>query len=466
MNLTVTNKLTLLNIIVFLSGLVGVFGAFQINKGAKLHELNIQHLSSIQSFKLELDNFKSHKSDDLEILKKEILKIRKEPADCLDQIKLIDKIIMKLVGTYETISVCDEDLKAADKILGIINQYKSNSISKKSLYENLDIAFLRFQKSSNDFQPLVADTVDLVFIITLFIFGLKAFALIAGGHLISKSVAADYQNLQETLKAKAKTEKKLEIHQQNLEKKIEERTRELKFSNEQLLHSEKLSAIGKLSASFAHEFNNPLFGVQNILEEIKEDVPMKEPERQLINIALSETKRMANLIKKLKSFNRPTTNEVVLCDIQKIIEDMVLLQKYSLEGKNIAINLSFEENLPKVQVIPDQLKQVILNIIQNSQDAIGENGGTISITTLTSQGNFNICIEDSGCGIAKENTESIFEPFYSTKNETNGTSLGLSVSYGIIKNHGGNISIDSEPNNGTRVTISLPIKMNEHILQS
>jgi signal transduction histidine kinase len=461
-SLTVTNKLTILNVIVFMSGMIGIFGAFQIHKGAKLHELNIQHLNHIQKFKLEVDDFNSGKHNILQNLIDEILEIRKAPSDCLSQIKWIDRVVMKLAGTYNTILVCEQDLIIADNLLNAIDLHSNNSISESILKDRIKIAVRGFQKSSDEFQPLVADTVSLVFFATLTMFILKAIAAVLGGHFVSKSVAKDYLKLQNAFRAKEKAESELEEYQQQLEEQVEKRTRELALSNQKLLHSEKLNAVGKLSASFAHEFNNPLYGVQNVLEEIKEDVPMKESELQLVDIALSESKRMAKLIDKLKSFYKVTTDERILCEMHEVIEDMLTLQKYSLEENNIKVNLCFENGLPMIEIVPDQLKQVILNMLQNSQDAIGRDGGTIEVTTRTSQENIQICIEDSGCGISKDNCAMVFEPFYSTKGKANGAGLGLSVSYGIIKNHAGQISIDSEVGRGTKITITLPIKTNKH----
>jgi PAS domain S-box-containing protein len=254
-----------------------------------------------------------------------------------------------------------------------------------------------------------------------------------------------------------KLEEQLLKNQGILEELIEKRTQELNLSNQQLLHAEKLSAIGKLSASFAHEFNNPLYGVRNILQEIREDIPMSDADLKMVDIALSESNRMASLIEKLKSFYRPSTNEFIYYDVHQVIRDMILLQKRAFVEKNITLSLNFDGNLPELRIIPDQLKQVILNILQNSQDAIEEStGGSITITTRFCQNNAEICIEDSGSGISEENKALIFEPFFTTKPEITGTGLGLSVSYGIIKNHNGIISIDSASNKGTRVTISLP----------
>ncbi len=459
-NWSVANKLTFLNIIVFLSGVIGIFGAFQINKGASLHELNIQHLSHIQSFINGMNDFKSNKLINLSPLEQQIRDIRKEPETCLKKLNWIDGVVMKLAGTDQAISVCKNDLKIADKALGAINEYKNSSVSQNALKGHLDDAVSGFQKSSEDFQPLVAKTVRFAFIGTIVIFISKALLLIAGGQLISISIAGDYIKLKQALSEKEFAEREIEKHRQHLEELVEERTRELELSNAQLLHSEKLSAIGKLTASFAHEFNNPLYGVQNVLEEIKEDVPMKDSEKHLVDIALSESRRMASLIEKLKSFNRPTTNEFAVHDIHKIINDMALLQKKSFLNSNINLSLNFGKNIPDLSVIPDQLKQVILNILQNSQDAMGETGGSIEISTRSNKDNVEICVEDSGTGISEDNKTKIFEPFFTTKPGIKGTGLGLSVSHGIIKSHGGSISVDSKPGLGTKIIITLPINNN------
>jgi PAS domain S-box-containing protein len=199
-------KLAILNIIVFLSGVIGIIGAIQIYKGSQLHELNIHHLSHIQDFTEEVNSLINVGSDDFIKLKKDIQAIRRQPEACLESIGWFDSAIMKLAGTYQTVEVCKVDLKVADKGLGAIDRYEKNLLTKESLYNILDNVVLGFKKSSKDFQPLVADTVSFIFFATIAIFILKMIVLILGGIFISKSVAKDYKNLKSTVFEKEKAE--------------------------------------------------------------------------------------------------------------------------------------------------------------------------------------------------------------------------------------------------------------------
>ncbi len=243
-----------------------------------------------------------------------------------------------------------------------------------------------------------------------------------------------------------------------LERQITERTEALKITHDQLLHAEKLSAIGSLSASIAHEFNNPLFGVMNVLSGVKRRASLSEDDAKLVHEALQECYRMKNLIKDLQDFNRPTSGKLAPMDIHKAIESLLLLSKNDYTMRSIEIKKCFDENIPLLMAVADQIKQVILNLLNNAADAcVG--GGAITISTIAHQTEVLISVQDTGVGIAPEIREHIFEPFFTTKSEVKGIGLGLAVSYGIIKNHGGSISVKSEIGEGTVFTIILPLEV-------
>ncbi len=242
-----------------------------------------------------------------------------------------------------------------------------------------------------------------------------------------------------------------------LELQVAERTRELKVANDQLVHSEKLSAMGRLSASIAHEINNPLCGVLNVLERVQGRAIFEKKDKELVDLALKECHRMKDLIKNLQQFNKPTSGIRVELDIHQLIDEVLILMKKEFKNKKITVEKEYAANLPHIWIVSDQLKQVILNILSNARDAIETEEGTITLSsTLLDKNRISITVKDSGEGISSEMKKKIFEPFHTTK-AIKGMGLGLSVSYGIIKSHGGNISVKSEAGQGATFTITLPI---------
>ena len=251
-----------------------------------------------------------------------------------------------------------------------------------------------------------------------------------------------------------------QIKDQNriLEEKVRQRTAELEASHDQLLHSEKLSALGKLAASISHEFNNPILGIRNILEQIQSSVSLDSEFKELVQLAIRESSRVMDLATKLKQFYRPSTGNMTLLDLHVILDDMIVLKNKNFLEKKIKLVKQYSIQLPKIKAVEDQLKQVILNLLQNAEESYSPEGGTLEVVTGQTDIGVEIKIKDTGCGIAEQHVKNIFEPFFTTKSAVKGTGLGLFVSYGIIKRHGGDITCDSSPGKGTVFTISLPLK--------
>lgn len=256
-----------------------------------------------------------------------------------------------------------------------------------------------------------------------------------------------------------RTEEELRIYRENLEDLVTFRTAELRNTYNQLVHSEKLAATGKLSAAIAHEFNNPIYGIRNVLEQLYEEVPLNETFKHLVSLSLRECNRIADLTKKLQDFFMPSSGVMTEINIHEIIDDITLLLRNRFIERNIALEKRFAPDLPNVKIIGDQVKQVFLDIIQNAEEAIpmSATGGKITITTEKLAGRILIHINDTGIGISPEHVPVLFDPFFTTKRGIKGGGMGLSVSYGIIKKHGGTIHVTSEPGN-TTFTISIPIQ--------
>lgn len=243
----------------------------------------------------------------------------------------------------------------------------------------------------------------------------------------------------------------------NLEQRVAERTLELQQTHKQLLHAEKLSAVGQLSASIAHEINNPLNGVMNVFEGVKSRAVLSERDKGLVQLALKECNRMKDLIIGLRQFYKPTSGVREACDIHHLVDEVLFLINKELKKKNITFKKELPEDIPAIWAVQDQIKQVLINVLSNAIDAIVKESGTITLSTaLYDKETICIAVKDSGEGIKPESINNIFEPFHTTKS-IKGTGLGLSVSYGIIKNHGGDIIVDSKVGQGTTFTILLPI---------
>lgn len=254
-------------------------------------------------------------------------------------------------------------------------------------------------------------------------------------------------------------EEQLRILNDELERRIELRTRELQETQLQVLHSEKLSAMGKLSASFAHEFNNPLQSLMTVLHSFHKWLNLEEEDRLLLDLAINEGKRMKKLILSLQDFSRPTSGKKILMDVHASLDSVLLLYTSEFQNKKITFVYNYADNLPRIKAIPDQITQVFFNLLNNAADACALHGGKkITISTCHDEKRVAIAIEDTGVGIDPERMDLIFQPFYSTKPEVKGTGLGLSVCHGIVQNHQGEIHVKSQPGKGSTFTVLLPIK--------
>jgi signal transduction histidine kinase len=252
-------------------------------------------------------------------------------------------------------------------------------------------------------------------------------------------------------------EKEILKYQEILEKKVEERTLQLKKTYEQLLHAEKLSATGKLAASIAHEFGNPIIGIRNFLKGLKQTSNLDPNDAELLDLAIQECLRVKDLISNLQNFNRPTSGTVAPMDLHQAINDMLVFCKKNFKENHITVKKQFKRNLPVLNAVQDQIKQVLLNCLNNAQESIGDGGGTIYLQTEVQNEHILLHIGDTGKGIKGDNLAYIFEPFFSTKPAVEGTGLGLSVSYGIMKRHQGSIEVTKNSAKGTTFTLTLPI---------
>jgi two-component system NtrC family sensor kinase len=234
-----------------------------------------------------------------------------------------------------------------------------------------------------------------------------------------------------------------------------EMERTLRTTQEQLLQSEKLAAMGRLTSQIAHELNNPLFGIMNTLELLKTEITPENKRRKLLDMSLSETVRLAEMLRKMLSFSKPDQEEKGPVNINTIIDELLMLHEKQLQENSIKIKTELAEALPEINASRNQMRQVFLNMISNAKDAMPE-GGTLTFRSWHKDKNVFVEITDTGQGIKEENMNRIFDSFFTTKDTVKGVGLGLSVCYGFIKEHGGDIRVKSRAEEGTTFTISLP----------
>ncbi len=223
----------------------------------------------------------------------------------------------------------------------------------------------------------------------------------------------------------------------------------------QILQAEKLAAIGQLVASMAHEISNPLFVISGRLEILLEEGKLDHNTREVLGIVNTQSDRIRKLVDRLLKFARKTPPALEKININDIIESALPLVSYhKLPTVNIEMEKDLAEGLPVVKGDLNQLQEVFVNLFLNAYQAMPQ-GGKLSIKTSNFQNLYaQIKISDTGCGISPQNLKNIFMPFFSTKKD--GTGLGLSVCYNIIRNHNGYIDIESQVNRGTTFTIKLP----------
>jgi len=232
--------------------------------------------------------------------------------------------------------------------------------------------------------------------------------------------------------------------------------RKLRETQQKLLQSEKLAAMGRLTSQIAHELNNPLYGIMNTLELLKTEISPKSKRRKILDMALSETVRLTELLRKMLHFSKPDEEEKQPTDVNTILDEILLLVGKQLQENSIRVSTSFGDDLRKVYASRNQLRQVFLNMIANARDAMLDEG-TLTIKTMAKGDNVYIEITDTGIGIKEENISKIFDDFFTTKEGVKDVGLGLSVCYRFIKEHGGDIRVSSEWGSGTTFTIILPI---------
>lgn len=248
---------------------------------------------------------------------------------------------------------------------------------------------------------------------------------------------------------------------------LKEQQEKLKLERD-LRHSEKLASVGQLAAGLAHEIGTPLNIIGGRAEYLLRRQRNPQEMNENLSIIQSQIDRITAIVRQLLEFSRRTEPAFRAVDVQWLLSNVNSLLRHKIEEKQVSVEVAASYPLPRVQADPDLLQQVFINLYLNSLQAVDQ-GGKIKISTqIVEDGNsapsdaektswLKISFEDNGPGIRPEHIEHVFDPFFTTKDVGEGTGLGLSVSYGIVKDHGGEIHVESDPGRFTRFTVHLPV---------
>jgi two-component system NtrC family sensor kinase len=255
---------------------------------------------------------------------------------------------------------------------------------------------------------------------------------------------------------------------QQLETKVAQRTEQLKAAHQKLLHTDRLASLGQLSASVAHEINNPIGGVLNLamlMQRILRDdgIPRgREVEfRNYLGQVVQQTSRVGHIVSDLLAFSRRSKPQRAPADLNKIVTTTVSLVAHKLRLSNVDCELNLAAGIPVLTCDSSQIQQVVLTLVMNAAEATQNRPERkVRVTTRMSINGqaLELIVEDNGDGIRPENLDKIFDPFFTTKPEGKGVGLGLAVLYGIVKAHDGEVDVQSTPGEGARFIVTLPLE--------
>jgi len=270
------------------------------------------------------------------------------------------------------------------------------------------------------------------------------------GILASVITSADqYQRLQVTID-----------QLRSMQVELNERMEAQRSAENRLIQAAKLAAVGEMAAGIAHELNNPLTSVMGFAELALEEIPKGTDTHKDLEMVVRESVRARDVVRRLLDFARQSESTRARASLNEVVEDVVALSRHLIHTNGVELILDLEKNLPWALVDANQMKQVLLNLVHNALQAMPD-GGEMEISSASVNRDDRewvmVCVRDSGVGIPELQQARIFEPFFTTKGDQGGTGLGLSVTYGIITDHGGRIEVESQPGNGSKFSVWLPL---------
>jgi two-component system NtrC family sensor kinase len=232
---------------------------------------------------------------------------------------------------------------------------------------------------------------------------------------------------------------------------------------EQMSQTEKLTSLGLLAAGVAHEVNTPLAVISNYIQMLAKQMPEGDPRHSIIEKIVKQTFRASEIVNNLLNFSRTGPGELADVDLNRVVEETLSLVAHPLKASQIQVVKQLTEGIPPVRGSANKLQQVFLNLFLNARDAM-PSGGMLEVRSAAHNGSVEIEVVDTGNGITREHIHKIFDPFFTTKSSGRGTGLGLSVSYGIIKEHAGKIDVRSTPGRGTSFHVEFPaVRKSVHV---
>ncbi len=246
--------------------------------------------------------------------------------------------------------------------------------------------------------------------------------------------------------------------------KVEEKTNELRKVQAQIIHMEKMASLGKLGASIAHEINNPLSGILTFARLIQKQIRSNNlsPDKiekilNEISMIADEAKRCGEIVKDLMFFSRKQDGEHKRHDFNQIIEKSIHLVQHRLDLQQIRLEQNLLTPSPSIECDSSHIQQALMALLVNALEAMPDGGKLIVETSQENPDAVKIAIADTGCGIPESDLDHVFEPFFTTKSSASGVGLGLSIVYGIVQNHNGEIHVASKQSEGTKFTLTLPL---------
>jgi signal transduction histidine kinase len=234
----------------------------------------------------------------------------------------------------------------------------------------------------------------------------------------------------------------------------------LQTTQEQLVQKEKLASVGQLAAGVAHEINNPLGTILLLADVLYKESAEESQQRQDLQMIAEQARRCKGIVFDLLSFARQNRVMAQQTDLNQLIASVVVEEAAKDEYRDVRVLQDLAPRLPIIQADPDQLRQLLVNLMTNAVDAMAPEGGVLEIhTRRPDRQHIELIVSDSGSGIPEEVMSNLFTPFFTTKPPGKGTGLGLSIIYGIVKMHRGDIRVKSKLGEGTTFTVLLPVRL-------
>lgn len=367
--------------------------------------------------------------------------------------------IQGIGGTHADVvkkALANEEYIVLDGITGRVSQtgesFMSNNITHEKLYKPL-----KGWDAQSEICVALKDGEDILGIIDVESREQNAFShddliameSLAGILAAVISSANQYQKLQESIRQLRATEVELNA-----------RMEAQRSAENRLIQAAKLAAVGEMAAGVAHELNNPLTSVTGFSEIVLGDLPEDSVYREDLEMVVREAKRASQVVRRLLDFSRQGEHMRASADLNEVVTDVIALTRHLIQTSEVNLIVDLDQSLPWVSIDNNQIKQVLLNLVHNALQAMPK-GGDMYVRTYSAMREERkwavMVVKDSGVGIPAHDQGKIFEPFFTTKGNRGGTGLGLSVTYGIVTDHGGTIEVVSEPEQGSTFAVWLPL---------